>query len=222
MKYILAILVFAVLILSGCGAKYVCPDGTIVNDMIQCPEEQEKTADTGTQNVDQTITSGEFTMKVGDSVMCEGKTLKLLTHDKYANFGVSVDDMKTTIQGTKTLEIVNGVTLKIRQHIYSETKPEGNNVLIECKKFELGADEYLLFVGEKVTIDGTNFLLEQIDMQNKLSMLFDGNQDVELMPGVTDDNSNTKVAGWKITNIQAFPKHDYQKDNYAIIKIVKG
>ncbi len=211
------VLIFALMLflplLYGCGqsVKYVCSDGSVTTDTSKCPPAgQPITSITESKVIPQDV----FTLQKGESIMFDGKKVRLLDVFSDGITYIDVSGVTREIKATNQLEIINGLEVIVKGLNYVVTDPDSSTATLKIDTLVLNSSEYLFFVdnpqvveGVEVTVKGITPSYILVDTPNVLGM--------KIYPG------NSKVfSGLNITNVKAFPR-GIRVEDYAILRITR-
>lgn len=181
-----------------------------VEEIIEEIPEEEPTAE-------EDKTSNEFLIKLGESVEFDGKKVTLIELDNIPLFKAvfNIDGIERDIYGTKNLEIIKGIEVKIMKYNNKE-----NSVVVSLEKLELG-DNNLITPREDLTIYGKLITLKDVlDSGEILLDVMDIGTEEITMKILLKEGESENVQGLTITNIDGFPR-GFKIEEYAIINIQK-
>ncbi len=154
-----------------------------------------------------------YNLFVGDIVKFNDVEIKFVKLNLEANLNAvfEVGGKKTTVYGTKTLDIVNGISLYIDSFI----GPSNNlGIALKVRKFELESDNYIVKYADTLNIGGKRIFIRDILKDESILIDIGDKLNIRIL------NKETKVFdNLEVTNIRVFFKGS-NVENYAILKII--
>jgi len=175
--------------------------------IIEEPEESPKEEPT-------IITKNEFKLTLGESVIFDGKTVKLVSVENLPRLkGIySVGGVERDVYNTKETELISGIKITNIQYFNLE-----KGFLVRLEKLVLEEDEYLIDTRNGLTVKGKTLVLEDVNEDGEILLHILGNG-IEGKVWIGEEQTK-EVSGLKITNLYGFPS-GYKLDRVAIIKVI--
>lgn len=150
-----------------------------------------------------------FKLGKGESTSFNGIEVMAVDFDNAGKSYIGVDGLVREIKTTHKLEIIRGIKVIVLEINFKE-----NYLILELETFELGPDEYLLFVGDELQLSGKTIVLRGID--DKEVALIDIKD--ELFKERILEGDSKIISIFNITNIDSFFR-DSPNERYSILKI---
>ncbi len=155
---------------------------------------------------------GEDTYKfnLGESLIIEGKQVKLLELKPSLIVKINVGKVKGTISETKYKEFINGLEITVDKFKFNYSGSPDNYVILKIKKLELGEGEHVLYKGRSLKLGDKYLKLAQVLSNIAYFELTGELSQKGVIPGET-----TKYGGHNITLNKIF----YRNEQFVLIRI---
>lgn len=160
------------------------------------------------------IIAEEYKLLPGESLIVGDKRLELLDITSDYEVIINIDGKEYVIYETNKKEIVNNLEILLTRIKFDPTGKD-TYVILKAKEYELGTNEYIMYINDKIIVQGHTIILLDVDTDKLQSInLRVGNIDKRINKGKTEIINNLKI-----TNLETNPRA-ITAEKYAIIKVL--